>query len=71
MVVRFSALISAASIAARRTKSLIEVRACVAAASSKSRSSGLNLTLRMDVAAVVLLMCMTLAYMGRGAQAPL
>jgi hypothetical protein len=59
---RFRTSVSAASTAARRTKSLIDVRLWLAAASSNSRSAGLTLTLRMDVAARALLMRMTLAY---------
>jgi hypothetical protein len=59
---RFRTSISAASTAARRTKSLTEVRLWLAAASSNSRSAGLIRTLRMDVAARALLIRMTLAY---------
>ena len=68
---RFRTSVSAASTAARRTKSLTEVRFWLAAASSNSRSAGLIRTLRIDVAARVLLMRMTLAYTGLARQSRL
>src|SRR5271166_3483020 len=70
IVVRLSTAISAASIAARRTKSLIDVRDWNAAAFSNSRSPGFTRTLKTDAVARALVMCMTLAYATPGAQGP-